>query len=316
MYRLTVTSPDHRTSGVISILEETKDANNVLVVEARESKQPTDMVTALVGRGSVDRVLLELRKLGDWNSGEIYFQEVDFAVQGTAGISTSKESEEEEALLGWEVILVHAREEARLTWYYLVFMACAGLIAAIGLISNIPLLLIGAMSLSPDLAPTNAIAVAISAGSWRDLWPPLRTLALGLLMAMVVAALGTFLIRDIHGGGLKITDEMRAFVTVVNYASVAIALIAGVAAMTAFVTNQATTAVGVAISVTTIPAAAYAGLAAASISVGNGSQALWVLFVNVFFLTLAQVVTLLFLRRRMKHRIATMGSGKKVSAAN
>ena len=59
------------------------------------------------------------------------------------------------------------------------------------------------------------------------------------------------------------------------------AVVAGVAAMTAFVTNQATTAVGVAISVTTIPAAAYAGIAMASYTLAEGSDALLVLGFNV-----------------------------------
>ena len=66
--------------------------------------------------------------------------------------------------------------------------------------------------------------------------------------------------------------------------------------MTAFVTNQATTAVGVAISVTTIPAAAYAGLAMASFSLVDGIDALKVLAVNVIFLIVAQILTLVILR--------------------
>ena len=43
--------------------------------------------------------------------------------------------------------LAHA--ESRLTWFYLVFMACAGMIAAVGLVANVPVLILGAMSRQP-----------------------------------------------------------------------------------------------------------------------------------------------------------------------
>ena len=65
-------------------------------------------------------------------------------------------------------------------------------------------------------------------------------------------------------GEVEINQTLATFVSVVDPFTVMVALAAGVAAMLAFVTDQGTTAVGVAISVTTIPAAAYAGVALAS----------------------------------------------------
>jgi len=62
------------------------------------------------------------------------------------------------------------------------------------------------------------------------------------------------------------------------------------------VTGQARGAVGVAISVTTIPAAAYAGIALADRSLGLGTAAIGVLLVNVVCLTLAQILTLVIVR--------------------
>ena len=85
-----------------------------------------------------------------------------------------------------------------------------------------------------------------------------------------------------------------------NYSTICIALAAGVAAILAFETN-AGAAVGVAISVTTIPAAAYMGVAFA---IGSGSPALGavdVLLVNIGLLVLAGTLTL-FVQRRLRSR--------------
>ena len=108
-----------------------------------------------------------------------------------------------------------------------------------------------------------------------------------------------------------VSDPMVAYVTVVAPVTVVVAVLAGVAAMVAFVTDQGTTAVGVAISVTTIPAAAYAGVALASGEFSLALDALRVLIVNVVFLVLAQVVTLAILRawkKRKDQRLAAAGS--------
>jgi len=89
---------------------------------------------------------------------------------------------------------------------------------------------------------------------------------------------------------------LTSFVTVVDPVTIVVAITAGVAAMVAFVTEQGLSAVGVAISVTTIPAASYAGVAFASGAFDLAGDALGVLVVNVVFLVLAQCLTLVVLR--------------------
>jgi hypothetical protein len=128
-------------------------------------------------------------------------------------------------------------------------------------------------------------------------------------VALAISFLATLLL-EISGlleGSLVIEENLVTFVTVVSVSTVIVALTAGVAAMTAFVTSQATTAVGVAISVTTIPAVAYAGVALASITLTEGGDALIVLGVNIIFLTLAQALTLVIIRawrvRKRRNRL-------------
>jgi uncharacterized hydrophobic protein (TIGR00271 family) len=299
MYKLTVNCSPDRTDEVVAMLKAEPRVSNVLVVQAVAKNVRMDIVTALIQRSLIDILLENLRTLGEWGPGELSLIEVDYAVRHDLEQLDVEKDDDEQDILGWELILERAHAESRLTWWYLVFMACAGLIAAIGLVANVPLLILGAMSLSPDLAPTNAMAITLSAGAWREFFRSLRTLALGLGVALGVAFLATVFLRitGLRTEALEIDEHLITFVTVISISTVIVALVAGVAAMTAFVTNQATTAVGVAISVTTIPAAAYAGVAMASYSLVEGSDALKVLAVNVFFLIVAQFLMLVILRK-------------------
>jgi uncharacterized hydrophobic protein (TIGR00271 family) len=305
VYKLTVNCSPETTQEIVSLLEAEPDVSNVLVIQAVADKLRRDIITALVHREAIDIIIDQLRTLQDWQAGELSFIEVDYAVRrNLEQVETGENEDEAEDIIGWEMILELANAESRMSWWYLAFMACAGLIAAVGLVSNLPVLLLGAMSLSPDLAPTNAIAVSLTAGAWNRLFKSIRTLVLGLAVATTVAFLGALFFEFIglHSGDLVIDETLTSFVTVVNGATIIVALTAGVAAMTAFVTSQATTAVGVAISVTTIPAAAYIGVAPASLSIPQGSAALVVLGVNIIFLTLAQVVTSVSIRAWRKRK--------------
>ncbi len=81
-----------------------------------------------------------------------------------------------------------------------------------------------------------------------------------------------------------------------DYSTVLIALAAGIAAILSFETRAAN-AVGVAISVTTVPASAYLGVGIGVGEIGEAIGALQVLFVNVSLMIVTGTITL-FLQRR------------------
>jgi membrane protein DedA with SNARE-associated domain len=83
--------------------------------------------------------------------------------------------------------------------------------------------------------------------------------------------------------------------------TIVVALFAGVAGMLAIET-RASAGVGVAISVTTIPAAAYFGIALGLGEAREATGALAVLSLNVLFLVIGAAGTLLLQRRRRLRR--------------
>lgn len=197
----------------------------------------------------------------------------------------------------WSQLLIRAHRSARLFARYLTLMVVAGVLAAFGVIGRNAILVVGAMAVSPDLLPVCGACVGLVGRRLHLFWRALATLGVGMALAALAAAALVLLLRatgefaphDIGDGGL-------GALTTVNYATVGIALAAGVAAILSFETN-ASAGVGVAISVTTIPAAAYVGVAISS--GGNDSRAvsaLDVLLVNAALLLVAGSATLLIQR--------------------
>jgi uncharacterized hydrophobic protein (TIGR00271 family) len=205
----------------------------------------------------------------------------------------------DEGALTWSELAMTSQQYARAVPLYLVFMACAGVIAALGVLSRNPILIVGAMALSPDLLPLCATCVGIAGRRLRLACRALTALALGLAVAGLAALVVTTLLRlggypqangSLGDGGLGVLPK-------VNVATLVVAAVAGVAGVLAFRTRSSVV-VGVAISITTIPAAAFIG---AAVAVGDWAGlrgAVAVLAANVVLILLTGTATLALQRGR------------------
>ncbi len=193
----------------------------------------------------------------------------------------------------WVEVMGQARANSRPLARYLALINVAAVIAALGVITSSSILIVGAMAVSPDLLPICATCVAI-VGRRGDLARrAFVTLALGLLLVVVTAAVLSALLKwtDLLPAGFTVEQSSLSTLAHTDYSTVLIALAAGVAAMLSFET-RASAAVGVAISVTTIPASAYMGVAIGAGGAGEALGALVVLLINVSLLIVSGSLTL------------------------
>ncbi len=208
----------------------------------------------------------------------------------------------------WSDLVTQAGVNARPVARYLIFMVIAGVIAAFGVIYGNITLIVGAMAISPDTLPVTAAATALVLRRWRLAGRATAALVIGLAVACVVGGLLTGLLNglDVLPAGFDVgKGHLLQGLSSVNISTPIVAFAAGVAGMLALET-RASSAVGVAISVTTIPASAYLGVAA---GVGEASQALGALLVlgiNVVMLLAGGCATLL-LQQRLASRIEPVG---------
>jgi uncharacterized hydrophobic protein (TIGR00271 family) len=238
---------------------------------------------------AVDRALARVTRLG------LPTEDVVLIRLDSIGPSTAQRRL---ASVVWADLLSQAGANARPFARYLVFMAIAGVIAAFGVIYENVTLVVGAMAISPDTLPITAAATALVLSRWRLARRAVVALACGLAVACLVGGILTAVLNalDLLPAGFVIGQGgFLTGLSTVNVSTPIVAFAAGVAGMLALET-RASSAVGVAISVTTIPASAYLGVAAGIGQPGKAAGALLVLGVNVAMLLAGASSTLLVQR--------------------
>lgn len=225
-------------------------ARHVSLVETE--REGSALVTADVRSDAADPALAMLESLGV-AADDVSLVRLD-TIAPEAGVG-------ETSALIWADLLGRARIQARAPARYFVLMAAAGVIAALAVFNNDPTLIVGAMAISPDLLPVTAACTGLVLRRGRLVEHGLVTLTIGLGTAGLLAAIvSVFLDQlDLEPAGFSL-HEFTVAQTHVNTTTILVAFAAGVAGMLA-VETRAGAAVGVAISVTTIPAVAYLGVA-------------------------------------------------------
>jgi uncharacterized hydrophobic protein (TIGR00271 family) len=247
------------------------------------------LLTADLGDDAVDPALERLKRIG------VPTEDVVLVRLDTIGSSAAQRPL---ASVVWADLLSQAGANAQPLARYLTLMTMAGVIAAFGVIYENVILVVGAMAISPDTLPITAAATALVVRRWRLAVRATAALVIGLATVCVVGGMLTSVLNhlDLLPSGFVIGHgSFLAGLSSVNISTPIVAFAAGVTGMLALET-RASAAVGVGISVTTIPASAYLGVAA---GVGEASKvwgALLVLGVNVMMLLVGGCAVLLVQR--------------------
>jgi uncharacterized hydrophobic protein (TIGR00271 family) len=257
------------------------------VTLASDDRGGTALVTADVRTDAADAALALLARLG------VPGDDVVLARLDTIGAAPDQA---EPVALVWADVLSQARVQARAPGRYFVLMATAGVVGAFAVINRSSVLLVGAMAISPDLFPITAACAGIVLRRKRLVSRGLITLVVGFAATWLLATLVSGLLNVLgllpHGFNL---DEIPASQTHVNASTILVALSAGVAGMLA-VETRAGSAVGVAISVTTVPAVAYLGVAAGTAELAHSLSGVAVLCTNVAMMLIGGSTALTFQR--------------------
>jgi uncharacterized hydrophobic protein (TIGR00271 family) len=255
------------------------------------------VASATVPPTAVDGLLKELRDLG--------VPDNHITVSRLETVGRMAASAGETSVL-WSDVIGAAWRQARPIGRYLAFMFVAGVIACYGVTDDNGILIVGAMAVSPDLLPIVAVGVGVVGLNLRLASRALLTLAVGFAVAIAAAAIFGFAQDQLDllpsGFNLHSTGVLGGLVSV-NDETIVVAFVAGVAGMLAFET-RASSAIGVAISVTTIPAAAYLGVALGLGDLSKSLGALVVLSANVAMMVLGASMTL-WVQRLMDRRNIT-----------
>ena len=267
---------------------------------------PGDEITADIARECADDVVRSLKDLGLQRSGAITLDLVDTVLSASA-YQAEEEAEGDPAdAIVWDELAARTRDESRLSVTFVVFLCLACLIAAVGVVTDSPVTVVGAMVVGPEFGPLAALAVAIVRRRPNLARRAALALIIGFPVAMVVTAAGTLAAEALSWVTLKDTSELTDvdFIFQIGPLSFVVALLAGAADMLSLISAKSAALVGVFISVTTVPAAGFAVVAA---TIGDWNVALEStaqLALNLVGIVVAGVLVLGMHRRLNARRVA------------
>lgn len=267
-----------------------------------------DVIEAVVARGLVQDVLDALVSLGVDRHGEITVQSVDVMLSRTVDDAASAIPADGGDPVVWDELVETTGEEAQLTATFLAFLTIGCLLAAVGVVTDSAVLIVGAMVVSPDFGPLAALCVA-AVGRRADLAVrAAKALGVGFPAAILATAFLAWIAEqaDILSDQSLTDLGSIAFVYQVGPYSFIVALLAGTAGMLALTSQKSGALVGVFISITTVPAAGFAALAAVLGEWPQCGEALLQLLINLSGVVIAGTLTLWLRRHRIPSKAGRM----------
>jgi uncharacterized hydrophobic protein (TIGR00271 family) len=292
---LRVVSPPDITTMLMPALRSEPAVMNLTLHSAAASNPDGDAVHFDLRNDAANDVIGRLRELGLAERGSIVMENVDTSISTLGDRVTAGRGRFLRFAPVW------AEVEARLTtegifspsWYSL--LVIAGLIGAVGILTNSEILIVGAMVVGPEYGAILSLAFGATRRDFSQMARSAAALLIGFSLAVVAALLLSLVVRWADLAPADYTQGIRPVSTLIdtpNWLSFIVAALAGVVGVISLTEARSGTIIGVFISVTTIPAASDIGVSAAFGSWAEAWGSFLQLLLNISVLTAVAIVGL------------------------
>ncbi|MCE0764406.1 DUF389 domain-containing protein [Pseudonocardia kujensis] len=266
-------SPPDVTAALMTMLRAEPAVTDLTLIPGAVSHPDGDAVVFDVLHGAANEVIGQLRDLGLDQRGSIVLDNVDASLSAVADRVAARRGRFHEFAPVWAEVEARISLEGTFppSWYTL--LVIAGLIGAVGILTNSQILIVGAMVVGPEYGAILSLAFGVTR---RDLTRVRRSggaLVVGFTLAVAGALLLSLVVRwaglqpELYALGVRPVSNL---IDTPNWFSFIVAVLAGVVGVVSLTEARSSTLIGVFISVTTIPAASDIGL---SLAFGSGSEA-------------------------------------------
>lgn len=272
-------SPPDLTGQVLEILTAQPSVLNLIVQRGGARKPDGDGIVCDVVTSAANDVLRALRALHLDDRGSIVIEPVDMAFVGGSSRAAGESGARTHAPI-WDQVEARIRSEGTYAPSFYLYLVVAGLIGAVGIVTNSQILIVAAMVVGPEYGAIVSVALGIDRHDGARIRQGLRALLLGFLLAIVMTFLFALLIRacDFESKAFSLgVRPVSELIDTPDFFSFAVAALAGIVGVVSLTEAKTSALLGVFISVTTIPAAADI---AVSVAFGSGSEA-WGSFVQL-----------------------------------
>jgi uncharacterized hydrophobic protein (TIGR00271 family) len=264
MLHLRVITPAALRDPVIEALRDNPGVAHLVIHQDAALDPRGDEITADIARESANEIIDALKALGVKERGAITLDVVDTVLSMRAYRAEEKAAGDPADAVVWDELAGRTREESTLNVTFVMFLCLACLIAAVGVVTDSPVTVVGAMVVGPEFGPLAALAVSLVRRKTYLARRAALALLIGFPVAMLVTAVGVIAGEAL--GWIEVTSTRELtdvdFIFQVGPLSFVVALLAGAAGMLSLVSAKSAALVGVFISVTTVPAAGFAVVAA------------------------------------------------------
>jgi len=308
MVHLRIVAPHERTEAVLEMLLRAGSVCNVIRLPDAARRPDGDAIFCDVAREDASVVIGQLKDLGIDEDGSIALETIDTAISRFAEEAERHAPGAPADAVVWEEVEERTSENVELSAVFLLFMVLAALIAALGVFEDSAILIVGAMVVGPEFGPIAGFCVALVTRRRGLAARSFVALAAGFPLAMAAALVASLVFK---ATGLTPSEfvgsrhEISRMISNPNFFAAFVALCAGAAGMLSLSTAKSGALIGVLISVTTIPAAANVGVAAAYGDWDTCTGSLGVLGLNMAAIVVAGTTVLgaqrlLYERRRRR----------------
>ncbi|MGC0330070.1 putative hydrophobic protein (TIGR00271 family) [Streptomyces sp. SAI-170] len=264
MLHLRLITPAGQTDAVVRLIEKTVGTTHLVVVPGAARNPAGDVVMCDVAREAADELIGDLQELGLDATGSIAVETIDLSLSKRADKAEEEAPGEGADAVLWDHLTDLTHEESTLSFTYVGFLAVATMLAACGVMLDNAILIVGAMAVGPEFGPLAGICTALVQRTPHRVWRCLWALLAGFAAAMILTA-GFGWLMDAFGlfdkDMIEAARPNTAFIWQPDWMSFVVAFLAGIAGTLSLTSAKSGALIGVAISVTTVPAAANAAMA-------------------------------------------------------
>jgi uncharacterized hydrophobic protein (TIGR00271 family) len=317
MLHVRVATPADQTAGLVSLLAADPGVANLVVLPGAAREPDGDAVQFDLSNRAANPVLRQLRSRPAGSLGPIAIDSVDAILPAGAPKRATRPDPgpnpgrrrrgtyHGETAPVWDVVEAKITAESVYAPSFYILLALAGMIGAVGILTNSTILIVGAMVVGPEYNAIIAVALGLERRDATAVRRGLRALIAGFLLAIAVTLAFSAVIRatghtpSAYLAGVRPVSDL---IESPDLFSVIVAVLAGIVGVVSLTEARASAMIGVFISVTTIPAAADLGLCLAFQNWRGAGGATLQLLLNVTLLIIVGALALrgqrLFWRER------------------
>ena len=296
--QLRICVPGELSAVTVQTCRDQQGVAEVMVAKGAAVVPPGDVLEVLIAREAVEELLEKLEILKIRDAGSIAMTTPEFVLSRKADQAERSAPGDGADAVIWDDVTRQTGEDSRLTWNFLAFLVLATQLAGIGIVTDSPIAIVGAMAVGPEFGPLAALAVSLATRQWKLGRRAAVALGVGFPVAMVLAALTAWLSVPLGLFPRDALDKGSAveFIYHPGPYSLIVAVLAGIAGMLSIIGRRSAALIGVFISVTTVPAAGYVAVALVLGEYQKAAGSALQLLLNLVGIVAAALAVLLFYR--------------------